>query len=89
MSRKVKTSVGLPNFPSYTSGHSMFSGAGAEVLAHIFPSEAEKLNAMAAEASLSRIYGLIHYRFDCEAGLATGHKVGNYAVQRAKTDGAE
>ncbi|WP_439584247.1 phosphatase PAP2 family protein [Dyadobacter bucti] len=89
MSRKVKTSVGLPNFPSYTSGHSMFSGAGAEVLAHIFPSEAEKLNAMAAEASLSRIYGLIHYRFDCETGLATGHKVGNYAVQRAKTDGAE
>ena len=89
MSSKVKTSVGLPNFPSYTSGHSMFSGAGAEVLAHIFPSEAEKLNAMALEASVSRMYGLIHYRFDCEAGLATGHKVGGYAVTRAKTDGAE
>lgn len=89
MSSKVKTSVGLPNFPSYTSGHSMFSGAGAEILAHIFPSEAEKLNAMAVEASVSRMYGLIHYRFDCEVGLATGHKVGGYAVARAKTDGAE
>jgi len=89
MSSKVKTSVGLPNFPSYTSGHSMFSGAGAEILAHIFPSEAEKLNAMALEASVSRMYGLIHYRFDCEVGLATGHKVGGYAVARAKTDGAE
>ena len=89
MSSKIKTSVGLPNFPSYTSGHSMFSGAGAEVLAHIFPSEATKLEAMANEASVSRMYGLIHYRFDCEAGLATGHKVGSYAVARAKADGAE
>lgn len=89
MNNKVKTSVGLPNFPSYTSGHSMFSGAAAEILAHIFPTEKEELNAMAVEASVSRMYGLIHYRFDCEQGLATGHKVGNYAVQRALTDGAE
>jgi len=89
MSNKVKTSVGLPNFPSYTSGHSMFSGAAAEILSHIFPDQKEKLDAMAAEASVSRMYGLIHYRFDCEVGLATGHKVGNYSVQRAKTDGAE
>ena len=89
MNHAVKTSVGLPNFPSYTSGHSMFSGAAAEVLSHIFPNDKEKLEAMAAEASISRIYGLIHYRFDCEQGLATGHKVGAYAVQRAQTDGAE
>jgi len=89
MSSKVKTSVGLPNFPSYTSGHSMFSGAAAEVLSHIFPDQKEKLDAMAVEASVSRMYGLIHYRFDCEVGLATGHKVGNYSVQRAQTDGAE
>jgi len=89
MNSKVKTSVGLPNFPSYTSGHSMFSGAAAEILSHIFPSEKEELEAMAVEASVSRMYGLIHYRFDCEQGLATGHKVGNYAVQRAMTDGAE
>jgi hypothetical protein len=89
MSRKVKTSVGLPNFPSYTSGHSMFSGAAAEILSHIFPDQKEKLDAMALEASVSRMYGLIHYRFDCEVGLATGHKAGTYAVQRAKTDGAE
>ncbi|KAA0988942.1 phosphatase PAP2 family protein [Dyadobacter aurulentus] len=89
MDRKVKTSVGLPNFPSYTSGHSTFSGAAAELLAHIFPAEKQKLDAMANEASVSRIYGLIHYRFDCEAGLSSGHKVGEFAVARAKTDGAE
>jgi hypothetical protein len=89
MSSRVKTSVGLPNFPSYTSGHSMFSGAAAEILGHLFPDQAQNLNAMAVEASVSRMYGLIHYRFDCETGLATGHKVGNYSVQRANTDGAE
>jgi hypothetical protein len=89
MDSKVKTSVGLPNFPSYTSGHSTFSGAAAELLAFIFPTEKQKLDAMANEASVSRIYGLIHYRFDCEAGLASGHKVGEYAVQRAKADGAQ
>jgi hypothetical protein len=89
MSSKVKTSVGLPNFPSYTSGHSTFSGAAAEVLAHIFPNNKKEVDDMASEASVSRIYGLIHYRFDCEVGLTSGHKIGAFAVQRAKTDGAE
>jgi len=44
---------------------------------------------MANEASMSRIYGALHYRSDCEAGLKVGRNVGNYAVQRALTDGAE
>jgi hypothetical protein len=30
----------------------------------------------------------IHYRADCEVGLETGKKVGNYAVDRGKADGA-
>jgi hypothetical protein len=30
----------------------------------------------------------IHYRADCEVGLETGKKIGDYAVQRGKTDGA-
>ena len=84
----VKTSVGLPNFQSYTSGHSTFSGAAAHVLGSIFPSEAEKLNDMALEASNSRIYGLIHYRFDCTVGLEHGKKIGQYAIARGKADGS-
>jgi len=88
MNKKIKTSVGLPNFPSYTSGHSTFSGAAAELLSYIFPEEKEKLNQMAIEASVSRIYGLIHYRFDCDAGLEAGHKIGQTAIHRAQLDGA-
>jgi hypothetical protein len=44
---------------------------------------------MAKEASESRIYGGIHYRSDCDNGLITGYKVGDYAVTRAKGDGAD
>ena len=85
----IETSTGVPNFPAYTSGHSTFSGAAAEVLSHIFPDKAAEMQAMAKEASESRIYGCIHYRFDSEVGLTSGKKVGQYAVLRAQTDGAE
>jgi membrane-associated phospholipid phosphatase len=85
---KVKTSVGLPNFPSYTSGHSTFSAAAATVLGYLFPDQADTFNKQAQEASVSRMYGLIHYRFDCEAGLKAGTEVGKYAIVRAKADGS-
>jgi len=85
----IKSSTGIPNFPAYISGHSTFSGAGAEILGHIIPSNAAKYEAMAKEASVSRILGGLHYRSDCEVGLVVGKNVGNFAVQRAKTDGAE
>lgn len=84
----VKTSVGLPNFPSYTSGHSTFSGAAAAVLGSVFPERAEEFNAQAKEASESRVYGLIHFRSDCESGLVCGKNIGSYAVARGKADGS-
>jgi hypothetical protein len=86
---RIKTTTGLPNFPAYTSGHSTFSGAAATILGHIIPSKATVYDDMAKEASLSRMYGAIHYRSDCEQGLIAGKKVGNYAIARARTDGAE
>jgi hypothetical protein len=42
------------------------------VLMAEFPSERERLDADAIEASLSRLYAGIHYRFDMDAGLALG-----------------
>lgn len=85
---EIKTLTGLPNFPSYVSGHSTFSGAAATILAHLIPEKAIKFNEMALEASNSRLYGAIHYRSDIEVGLEMGKKVGNYAIQRALADGA-
>lgn len=84
----VKTSVGLPNFPSYTSGHSTFSGAAATVLGYVFPGRAATFDKLAQEASVSRMYGLIHFRSDCEVGLRCGKNIGAYAVDRGKADGS-
>lgn len=89
MDPRIKTLTGLPNFPSYTSGHSTFSGAAATILGHIVPARKIDYDNMAMEASLSRLYGGIHYRSDCEKGLECGKLIGGYAVQRARTDGAE
>jgi hypothetical protein len=84
-----KTIAGTPNFPSYTSGHSVFSAAGAEVLAYMFPLEAERVRAWALEAAESRIYGGIHWRFDAEVGTTQGIQVAKYTVERAMNDGAD
>jgi hypothetical protein len=85
---KIKTLTGIPNFPAYISGHSTFSGAAARILGHIMPEKATAYDAMAQEASLSRMLAGIHYRADCEQGLITGQKIGDYAVTRAQNDGA-
>jgi len=89
MNPKIKTLTGIPNFPSYVSGHSMFSGAASTILGHLIPSRASAYAAMAQQAANSRIYAGIHYVIDCTTGLTVGQNVGNYAVQRAISDGAE
>jgi PAP2 superfamily len=89
MDPSIKTLTGLPNFPAYTSGHSTFSAASARILGHLFPAKALSYQDMAKEASISRLYGGIHYRMDCDAGLVAGQKVGDYAVERARADGGE
>lgn len=85
----IKTWTGVPNFPAYVSGHSTFSGAAATFLSHILPEKSTDFTAMANEASVSRMYGGIHYRSDCEQGLILGKKVGEVTIQRALSDGAE
>lgn len=85
----IQPLFGIPNFPSYTSGHSMFSGAASEVLSYIFPSGASVFEQWAEDAANSRIYARIHFRFDAEIGLEKGHAVGTYAVNIAKADGAD
>jgi membrane-associated phospholipid phosphatase len=85
----LKTSVGLPNFPSYTSGHSTFSYAAATVLSAFFPEKSKTFEGYAQEASDSRVYGLIHFRVDCTMGGKHGKAIGTFAVQRANADGAQ
>ncbi|MGE0455596.1 MAG: phosphatase PAP2 family protein [Vicinamibacteria bacterium] len=86
---RIRTVVGLPNFPSYTSGHSTFSAASAAVLSYLFPSEASYFKSQADEAAISRLYGGIHYRADIEVGVDHGNRIGGYTVRFARQDGAD
>jgi hypothetical protein len=84
----IKTMIGLPNFPSYPSGHSTYSAAAAATLGFFFPQGASSFAAMADEAGISRLYGGIHYRSDIDEGKAHGTRIGTWVVNLAKADGA-
>src|SRR5438034_4770210 len=76
----IHTVFPTPQHPSYPSAHSCFSGAYSEVLADEFPSEGARMEAVAQEASLSRLYAGIHYRFDMVAGLELGRRAAALAL---------
>src|SRR5687767_2052402 len=83
-----------PPFPEHVSGHSGISAAGATVLTKLFgefPFEDtsdleyigmkrnfQSFKQAAQEASISRIYGGIHYRTGVDAGALQGEKVAEY-----------
>jgi hypothetical protein len=89
MDSSIKTMIGLPNFPSYTSGHSTYSASAALVLSYLFPGAAATFDAMKEEAGISRIYGGIHYPSDVAAGKEHGDRIGGYTVAFAQQDGAD
>jgi membrane-associated phospholipid phosphatase len=84
----ISTAFATPNFPSYTSGHSDFSAAAGGVLSYIFPKEKSELQAKVQQASMSRLYAGIHYRFDCDQGVKVGSEVAQHAIQSGKQDGS-
>lgn len=80
----LKTAILTPPFPSYVSGHAAFSGASARVLGVYFPDDAVYLDALAEQASTSRMFGGIHYRHDNEDGLMLGRTVSNVVLWKMK-----
>jgi membrane-associated phospholipid phosphatase len=85
----IKVEIGLPNFPSYISGHSDFSAAAADVLSYLFPSDATYFNSQRDEAAMSRLYGGIHYPSDIKYGLQQGKQIGDFTLNFATSDGAD
>jgi len=87
-----ETLLATPGFPEYPSGHSVVSGAAAEVLTGMFnvvaftdnsarrfgmqPRSYTSFWAAANEAAISRMYGGIHYREAIENGLRMGQCIG-------------
>jgi len=87
--RHFKPYLATPFFPAYVSGHSTYSGAAGEILAHLFPDDARFWRARAREAGFSRLLGGIHWQIDDIEGRRMGIQVGRAIVRRAERDGAE
>jgi membrane-associated phospholipid phosphatase len=71
-----------PGHPSYPAAGSAVSWSLAEPLAYFFPEDSPRLRGLAEEASLSRLFGGIHFRSDVEAGAQLARRVVELAVQR-------
>lgn len=86
-----------PPFPEHASGHSAISTAAAKVLTSLFgafPFEDtsdlayigmkrnfSSFEQAAMEASISRVYGGIHYREGIDAGATQGRSIGEYVAE--------
>ncbi len=89
-----------PPFPEHASGHSTITAAAAVVLTSHFgdvafvdstevpfgwkPRSFKSFKAAAEEASISRLYGGIHYRRGCDAGNEHGTMIGEAVVRRVQ-----
>jgi membrane-associated phospholipid phosphatase len=80
----ITTVFPVPNYPAYPSGHGSVSGASARVLARAFPKRASKLNALANEAAISRIYAGIHYIFDMTAARSMSESIADWVIESAE-----
>jgi PAP2 superfamily len=88
--------IASPGFPEYPSGHSVTSGAAAEVLTGMFGTVAftdrtgrrrnlgdhsyTSFQAAASQAAISRLYGGIHYREAIENGMRQGQCIGQQVL---------
>jgi PAP2 superfamily len=91
--------LSTPAHPSYSSGHSCLSAAAAGILAHEFGERSRfdiesdamigvvrsfrSFSSALDEVKDARIFGGIHFRFDCDAGQAIGAAVANYVLEHA------
>lgn len=95
------THVNTPQFPEYTSGHSVGSGAAEVVLTSLYgtfpftdatglarglPARSfASFRHAAEEAATSRLYGGIHYPMAIDSGLAQGREIGRLVDARLRT----
>jgi hypothetical protein len=97
------TNVNTPQFPEYTSGHSVGSRAASTVLTDLLgdlpfvdtaravtgqPTRSFTSFHQAADmAAISRLYGGIHYLMGIENGKAQGDQIGALVIDRLQTRG--
>lgn len=78
---QITLPIGVPNHPSYPSNHACISGAIGYVLDGMLPGTKGTYEAMARQASNSRLYAGIHYPMDLDAGFVIARKIADRALQ--------
>ncbi len=80
LDQTLATFLPTPKFPTYPAGHATVSGTAEVILSYFFPPEAKRLNQLAEECSISRLYAGIHFPCDLSEGLRLGRHIGRLAV---------
>jgi membrane-associated phospholipid phosphatase len=75
--------IPTPPYPSYPGGFGAAAGAGASVLAAVFPAAEVDLLTSAAEAGAQRGWCGIHYVLDDDVGVLMGCQMGRMTVGAA------
>ena len=77
--------IPTPPYPAYPGGFGAACGAGATVLAAIFPDAEADLLTSAWEGAAQRCWSGIHYVLDDDTGLLMGGQVGRLVVDHVRT----
>jgi acid phosphatase (class A) len=72
---RLKPCLPLEKSPSYPSGHSMLGGMWSQLLAEMFPEDAEIILARGRQFATDRELAGMHWPSDVEAGLKLGTEV--------------
>ncbi len=78
-----------PASPSYPAEHAVVAAAAAEILAYLYPADAQTFQDKAQEAANSRVLAGSQFPSDVTAGLALGKKVAERVIELAKADGSD
>ncbi len=85
----LTTAIPNPPSPSYPSEYAVTASAASEVLAWLFPDDAQMFKDKAQEAVNSRLIAGVEYPSDVEAGMKLGQRVAELVIAHGKADGTD
>ncbi|MBI5263442.1 MAG: phosphatase PAP2 family protein [Bradyrhizobium sp.] len=86
---QIAAVVPVADSGSYPSDFGAAAGAASEVLAYLFPADADRIRKLGMEAAQSRVIAGVEYPSDVEAGLDLGRQTAARAIEHGKQDGSD
>ncbi len=80
LDQSLATILPTPKHPTHPAGHAAVAGCYQAMLSHYFPTESDRLQQLAEECSISRLYAGVHFPADLEQGLSLGRQIGGLAA---------